>query len=101
MGFVNFTKLSFVVSSLAQPFYQMGSIAEYVFVMLSQRKAYAVRFQKKTAGKLQLPAPNATKAELPFYDRSRMVLHVTRRLLLQPLASVLSSHVRYQILDSS
>ena len=30
-----------------------------------------------------------------------MVLHVARRLLLQLLASVLSSHVRVQILDSS
>ena len=30
----------------------------------------------------------------------RMVLHVTRRLLLQLLASVLSSRVRFQILDS-
>ena len=29
----------------------MGSIAEYVFVILSQRKAYAGRFQKETAGK--------------------------------------------------
>ena len=46
-------------------------------------------------------APNATEAEQPFYERSRMVLHVTRRLLLQLLASVLSSHVRFQILDSS
>ena len=46
-------------------------------------------------------APNATEAERPFYERSRMVLHVTRRLLLQLLASVLSSHVRFQILDSS
>ena len=36
-----------------------------------------------------------------FYERSRMVLHVTRRLLHQLLTSVLSSHVRFQILDSS
>ena len=46
-------------------------------------------------------APNATEAEQPFYERSRMVLHVTQRLLLQLLASVLSSHVRFRILDSS
>ena len=46
MGFVNFTKLSFALSSLAQPFDQMGSISEYVFVILSQCKAYAGRFQK-------------------------------------------------------
>ena len=37
MGFVDFTKLSFALSSLAQPFDQMGSISEYVFVILSQR----------------------------------------------------------------
>ena len=43
MGFVEFTKLSFALSSLAQPFDQMGCIPEYVFVILSQRKAYAGR----------------------------------------------------------
>ena len=51
VGFVDFTKLSFALSSLAYPFDQMGSIPEYVFVILSQRKAYAGRFQKETAGK--------------------------------------------------
>ena len=51
MGFVDFTKLSFALSSLAQPFDQMGSVPEHVFVILSQRKAYARRFQKETAGK--------------------------------------------------
>ena len=49
--FVDFTKLSFSLSALAQSFDQMGSIPEYVFVILSQRKAYAGRFQKETAGK--------------------------------------------------
>ena len=51
MGFVDFTKLSFALSSLAQLFDQLGSIPEYVFVILNQRKAYAGRFQKETAGK--------------------------------------------------
>ena len=51
VGFVEFTKLSFALFSLAQPFDQMESISEYVFVILSQRKAYAGRFQKETAGK--------------------------------------------------
>ena len=55
VGFVDFTKLSFVLSSLAQPFDQMGSIPEYVFVILSQRKAYPGRFQKETAGKRTCP----------------------------------------------
>ena len=51
MGFVDFTKLSFALSSLAQPFDQMGSITEYFFIILSQRKAYTGRFQKETAEK--------------------------------------------------
>ena len=51
MGFVDLTKLSFALSSIAQPFNQMESIPEYVFVILSQRNAYAGRFQKETAGK--------------------------------------------------
>ena len=153
MGFVDFTRLSFALSSLAQSFDQMGSVPEHVFVILSLRKAYAERFQKKQPEKnrsndkmaatkasvhpfrnrlrqnfflyqtnescsqsvsrrrmllrrfykscLRVTAPNGTKAERPFYERSRMVLHVTRRLLHQLLASVLSSHVRFQILDSS
>ena len=50
MGFVDFTKLSFALSSLAQPFDQSGCIPEYVFVILSQRKACAGRFQEETAG---------------------------------------------------
>ena len=133
---------------------QMGSIAEYVFVVLRPRKDYAGRFQKETAERknwydnkmaapetsvhpvrnrlcyhfslyqtnescsrsvsrrlillrrfnkscLRVTVPNATEAERPFYEPSRMVLHVTRRLLLLLLASVLSSLVRFQILDSS
>ena len=35
VGFVDFTKLSFALSSLAQPFDQMGSVPEHVFVILS------------------------------------------------------------------
>ena len=51
VGFVDFSKLSFALSSLVQPFDQMGSIPKYVFVILSQRKAYAGRFQKEIARK--------------------------------------------------
>ena len=58
MRFVDFTKLSFTLSALAQPFDQTGSIPEYVFVILSQRKAYAGRFQKETAGKRTGPLTN-------------------------------------------
>ena len=36
---------------LRSHFDRMGSISEYFFVILSQRKAYARRFQKETAGK--------------------------------------------------
>ena len=55
VGFVDFTKLSFALSLLAQPFDQMGNIPEYVLVILSQRKAYTGRFQKETAGKRRGP----------------------------------------------
>ena len=51
VGFLEFTKLSFALSLLAQPFDQMVSVPEHVFVILSQRKAYAGRFQKETAEK--------------------------------------------------
>ena len=54
MGFVDFTKLSFALSSLAQPSDQMGSIPEYVFVILSQRKAYTGCFRKETGEKEQV-----------------------------------------------
>ena len=54
MGFVDFTKLSFALSSLAQPFDRMGSVTEHVVVILNQRKAYAGRFQKETARKEQV-----------------------------------------------
>ena len=54
MGFVDFSKLSFALSPLAQLFDQMGSIPEYVFVILSQCKACAGRFQKETAEKVQV-----------------------------------------------
>ena len=49
MGFVDFTKLSFALSSLAQPFDQTGSIPKCVFVILSQRKAYIGHFQNTVA----------------------------------------------------
>ena len=62
---------------------------------VSRRRTLLRRFNKSC-----LP-PIAIEAERPFYERSRAVLHVTRRLLLRLLPSVLSSHVRFQILDSS
>ena len=135
--FVNFTTLSFALSSLAQQFDQMGSIPEYVFVMLSLRKEKQPEKELRSDNKMAAPvasvhpvrnrlcyhfslyqtnescsqsvsrrrmllrrfnkcclrvtAQNATEAERPFYEHSRMVLHVPRRLLLQLLASVLSS----------
>ena len=65
---------------------------------VSRRRTLLRRFNKSC---LWVMAPNAIKVERPFYERSRTVLHVTRRLLLRLLASVISSHVRFQILDSS
>ena len=66
VGFVDFTKLSFALSSLAQPFDQMGSNPEYVFVILSHRKAYAGRFQKETAGKRTGPRTKCPPRRLLF-----------------------------------
>ena len=66
VGFVDFTKLSFALSSLAQPFDQMGSVPEHVFVILSQRKAYAGRFQKETAGKRTGPMTKWSPRRLLF-----------------------------------
>ena len=46
---------------------------------VSRRRMLLRRFNKSC---LRVTAPNATEAERPLYERSRMVLHVTRRLLL-------------------
>ena len=54
MGFVDFTKLLFALSSLAQPLKRVRSIPAHFFVILNQRKAYAGRFQKETAEKEQV-----------------------------------------------
>ena len=51
MGFVDFTKLLFALSSFAQPFNRVRSIPERMFVILSQHKACAGRFREETAGK--------------------------------------------------
>ena len=55
VGFVDLIKLSFALSLHAQPFDQIGSISEYVFVILSQCKAYTRHFQKETARKTTGP----------------------------------------------
>ena len=49
--FVDFTKLLFALSSLAQPLKRVRSISEHFFVILNQRKAWAGRFREETAGK--------------------------------------------------
>ena len=51
VGFVDFTKLLFALSSLSQPFNRVRSFPEHFFVILSQRKACAGRFREETAGK--------------------------------------------------
>ena len=139
----------------------LTSIPEYFFVILSQRKACAGRFQKETAGKKTGPITKWPPRRLlftwleivfvaisPFTKPAKVVPKVfqegqccleglinlacglqlqmlprlnghfmnalvwfcmyhhrismvTRRLLLELLASVLSPHVRFQILGSS
>ena len=74
VGFVDFTKLSLALSSLAQPFDQIESIPEYVFVILSRRKAYAGRFQKETAGKRTDPITKWPSRRLLF-TRLEIVYH--------------------------
>ena len=70
-----------------QPFDRMESIPEYVFVILSQRKAYAGRFQKETAGKRTGPITKWPPGRLtwlgivfvtipPFTKRTKVVLKV-------------------------
>ena len=88
MGFVDITKLSFALSSLAQPFDQMGSIPEYVFVILSQRKAYAGCFQKETSGKRTGPITKwppwrllFTRLEIVFVS---IIYHFTKRTKVVP-----------------
>ena len=51
VGVVDFTKLLFALSSLAQPFNRVRSIPEHIFVILSQGKACAGRFREEAAGK--------------------------------------------------
>ena len=51
VGFVDFTKLLFALSSLAQPLKRVRSIPEHFFVILSQRKAWLGRFREETTGK--------------------------------------------------
>ena len=85
---------------------------EIVFVTIfpfTKRTKVAHKFFKKvdllisfTKSCLRVTAPNVTEAERPFYERSqRWFLHVIRGILLQLLASVLSSHVRFLISDSN
>ena len=66
MGFVDFTKLSFALSSLAQPF-------EHLFVILSQRKAYAGRFQTETAGRKKNRSDDKMAARRLLFTRLEIV----------------------------
>ena len=50
-GFVDFTKLLFALSSLAQSLKRVRSIPEHFFVILSQRKVCAACFREETAEK--------------------------------------------------
>ena len=50
-GSLNFAKLLFALSSLAQPLKRVRSTSVHFFVILSQRKAWSGRFREETAGK--------------------------------------------------
>ena len=58
VGFVDFTKLLFALSSLAQPLKRVIGIPEHFFVILTQRKACAGRFREETAEKRTGPITN-------------------------------------------
>ena len=58
VGFVDFTKLLFALSSLEQSLKRVRSIPEHFFEILSQRKACAGRFREETAEKTTGPITN-------------------------------------------
>ncbi len=66
MGLVDFTKLLFALSSLAQPFNRVRSIPEHVFVMISQCKACAGGLREETAGKRTGPITKCPPRRLLF-----------------------------------
>ena len=95
MGFVDFTKLLFALSSLVQPLKRVRSIPEHVFVILNQRKAWAGRFQEETAGKNRSDNKMAVPKASVHPVRNRLCYHfffyqtnescsesVSRRLML-------------------
>ena len=55
MGFVDFTKLLFTLSSLAQPFNRVRSTPEHFFVTLSQHKACAGPKKNRSDNKMAAP----------------------------------------------
>ena len=58
MGFVDFTKLLFALSSFVQPFNRVRSIPEYAFVILSQRRTFSKRnSRKKKTGPITIWPP--------------------------------------------
>ena len=66
VGFVDFTKLLFALSSLAQPLKRVRSISDHVFVILSQCKACAGRFREETTGKRTGPITTSPLRRLLF-----------------------------------
>ena len=90
VGFVDFTKLSFALSSLAQPFDQMKSVPEHVFVILRQRKAYAGRFQKESRKKNRfddkMAAPKASVHQVRNRLRYNFFLYQTNESCSQSVS---------------
>ena len=75
MGFVDFTKLLFALSSLAQPLKRVISIPEHFFVILNQRKAWAGRFREETAGKNRSDNKMAAPEASVHPVRNRLCYH--------------------------
>ena len=75
VGFVDFTKLLFALSSLAQSLKRVRCIPEHFFVILSQRKACAGRFREETAEKEQVRYKIAASEASVHPVRNRLCYH--------------------------
>ena len=73
--FVDFTKLLFALSSLAQPLKRVRSIPEHFFVIISQRKACTGRFREETAGKNRSDNKMAAPEASVHSVRNRLCYH--------------------------
>jgi len=82
VGFVEFTKLLFALSSLSHPFNRVRSIPEHVFVILSQRKACAERFGEETAETKTKKLPHTQLLTRKLCEPKLLTLQALARLTL-------------------